>query len=141
MKDHIMIHYHIGSEITELINFLIQENEQFKSKIENIYNESEEELDFYLTNHLLYVDESIDYEEYAPIDEKIELAYKLGFQPALHEVKQWFVVSEILYNQMKISKYPVIDFNGIYVWGRTSDNKYIWMDEIIKDLFLYPKIK
>ncbi len=62
-----------------------------------------------------------DYSDY----EEFEDAY--AFSTA-KEIYEWYLISEKAYEKFKYWGYPVLQFEEIYLWGRTSSGQSIVVD-------------
>lgn len=51
-----------------------------------------------------------------------------------HEIFEWWIVSEYLYQQLKEEGYPVLDWGNNYYWGRCITGQAILLDYIISKI-------
>lgn len=67
--------------------------------------------------------------------DKESLAELCGFEPKLHEILEWWIVSEWLANKLIDHGEPVAkDYYGFHIWGRTCSGQSITIDSVILNI-------
>jgi hypothetical protein len=63
---------------------------------------------------------------------EIEELERLETEP--QEIYEWWIVSDYLFEKLREHGEPVIEWQNLYIWGRTTSGQAILLDKVISDI-------
>ncbi len=110
---------------------LIKANPDWIDYAENLYDESPETIEEYLT-----YETEIGPETWGELDsfERHDLAIKYGFEPSPQEIFEWWLVSDWLADKLSQFEEPVLRTAYGTWWGRTTTGQAIKLDYVMRKI-------
>lgn len=129
---------------TMLVESLFNEALDDRHQVVNLYDDGEDAVNGFLTASGLFSESALNGLFDLSFEERSAIAHEAGFEPALKDIYEWWLVTPNFADQLKRYDEPVFSLHDTHWWGRTTTGQSVDMDDILvqiaSDADVVPKV-